>query len=1371
MNIQLLLKNGRILLLACVLLTSEAVFSQSPLSGGLAISNPYGIPAKEWTSYLNKTNILSERIDVHSFINYIFFAKNGDFADMTYFLDYVKGKLNKDKEALIYKVGKGEVTTPQQITEFYVSLQPKYEIYYSDFLKRRTEIIAVRANENLKAQGSGVLPTPLNCGSPCTNPGFESGSGFWDYYTGTACASATSDPCSIAPGFNSSAHVIETAGGFDPVVGGTLLPLVSPGGGGASLMIGNGAVSGNGASRASISFTVSAANANFTYRYACVLQDPGTSHTDPERPYFNVHLRDGSGNLIMCGEYMVMAKPPVIGFTETSPGSTIWWRNWTTVIVPLSSYIGQCVTIQFTSSDCTQGGHYGYAYIDGDCDPLTILSSSPSICGGASVTLTAPVGAAGYDWTNTAGGTTGIVGATTNSTCVVNAAGTYQCVITSAAGPSCTTILTITIGTGPASPVASFTNTTVCAGLATTFTDTSTPAGSTTAWSWDFNGDGTPDATTQNPTYTFPAAGTYPVTLVVSLGSCNATITQNVTVNPAVPPTINPAGPYCSNATPVNMVGNPAGGTWSGTGITNATAGTFDPTVASVGNNTITYTVAGACGGSMTATVVVNAVPVTGVNSVTICAGQTATLTATGIGTFMWNTGSAANPLSVTPAITTSYTVTATNAGCTGSAVSTVTVNPLPVLVITNPAPVCSPGTVDITASAVTAGSSGGGVLSYWTDAAATIGLAAPNAIATSGTYYIQSTTVAGCTDVAPVTATVNPLPVSIAGPDISFCSGSTGNIGVAPSAGNTYSWLATTGLSSAAISNPTVTLTTGGTSTISTYTVTTTIAATGCSTTDQVVVTVNPLPVLVITDPAAVCSPSTVYLTAAAVTAGSSISGSILTYWTNAAATIALASPSAVTTTGTYYIHANAGGGCTDIQPVNVVVNPLPISTAGPDVTICTGGVANLGGAATAGETYSWLSATGLSSTAISNPTVSLINAGGPSLTTTYTVTTTNSTTGCVSTDVVDVTVDAVATANAGSPQSVCSGTGITLAGAVGGSASGGTWSGGAGTFFPNNTTLNAVYTASAGEYASGTVTLTLTTNDPTGPCTFASSSVTFTFFQNPVINFSVNDPNGCPTHCVQFADASTVSGGNVIVGWLWDFGEGGIDSAVQNPSNCYDNISGSVGVSSFYDVTLTAVSNNGCSSTLTMPSFIEVYPEPVAEFTPNPNPASILNPVVTLSDGSTSDVISWMYYFGDGDSLGYLTPSPTHTYPDVAASTYLATLLVVNSFGCIDSVQHYVEIGPEFTFFIPNAFTPNSDGTNDFFFGQGIGIVDYDLFIFDRWGNEIFHGHDLNDMWNGKANGGSDIAQQDVYVWTVKLTDVFGKKHNYIGTVTLVK
>ncbi len=92
-------------------------------------------------------------------------------------------------------------------------------------------------------------------------------------------------------------------------------------------------------------------------------------------------------------------------------------------------------------------------------------------------------------------------------------------------------------------------------------------------------------------------------------------------------------------------------------------------------------------------------------------------------------------------------------------------------------------------------------------------------------------------------------------------------------------------------------------------------------------------------------------------------------------------------------------------------------------------------------------------------------------------------------------------------------------------------------------------------------------------------------------------------------------------------------------------------------------------------------------------------------------------------------------------------------------------------FTFYIPNAFSPNGDGINDEFFGKGESIMEYDIWIFDRWGNLIFSGKDLNAKWDGRANGGNEIAKQDVYVWKVRLTDVFLKKHDYLGTVTLVK
>ena len=100
--------------------------------------------------------------------------------------------------------------------------------------------------------------------------------------------------------------------------------------------------------------------------------------------------------------------------------------------------------------------------------------------------------------------------------------------------------------------------------------------------------------------------GTFPVVYTIG-GACGDDDTVNITVDPLIPSTINPAGPFCTNSSSATLTSVTSGGTWSGTGITNTGTGIFDPATAGAGNPVISYTTAGACGTTSTLTITVNA--------------------------------------------------------------------------------------------------------------------------------------------------------------------------------------------------------------------------------------------------------------------------------------------------------------------------------------------------------------------------------------------------------------------------------------------------------------------------------------------------------------------------------------------------------------------------------------------------------------------------------------------------------------------------------------------------------------------------------------------------------------------------------------------
>jgi gliding motility-associated-like protein len=201
--------------------------------------------------------------------------------------------------------------------------------------------------------------------------------------------------------------------------------------------------------------------------------------------------------------------------------------------------------------------------------------------------------------------------------------------------------------------------------------------------------------------------------------------------------------------------------------------------------------------------------------------------------------------------------------------------------------------------------------------------------------------------------------------------------------------------------------------------------------------------------------------------------------------------------------------------------------------------------------------------------------------------------------------------------------------------------------------------------------------------------------------------------------------------------------------------------GVTTQYNVTVT----DNCNSTPVSDSvLVTVNPSPAANLTYRPFEPSTLAPDVVFQDLSFNP-ITWQWSFGDGDSSNIQHPPHTYAQP----GEYDVTLVVTNIYGCIDSITYKVIVKEDISVFIANCFTPNGDGRNEFFTPMGTSLEDFDFWIFDRWGEEIFHGDELN-PWRGVSVKNGKPAPEDVYVYKVDLKySKFGKRY-VTGRVSLI-
>lgn len=321
---------------------------------------------------------------------------------------------------------------------------------------------------------------------------------------------------------------------------------------------------------------------------------------------------------------------------------------------------------------------------------IVTISSTPVTCtGDASGTAIASVsggtGPFSYSW-SPGGQITQVVTALT--------AGTYIVTVTDGNDLS-TATASVTI-TEPAQKLTVTSNSiTVCAGLCGNLLSTAIGGTPVYTYSWSPGA-----ATTSSPNFCPIATTTYSV-IVTDNNGCSASSSASITVNPSPVITV-PSATICAGNTVALTASGASAYIWSpATGLSNTTTGT----VFSNPTTTTTYTVIGTnggCSGSAITVVTVNQNPTpTIIGSTLVCPGGNTILTATGGNTYTWSNGNTGNSISVSPAATTTYTVTTTTVnGCTGSTTVAVTVAPTCNLVVTaTSATVCTGTCETITAT------------------------------------------------------------------------------------------------------------------------------------------------------------------------------------------------------------------------------------------------------------------------------------------------------------------------------------------------------------------------------------------------------------------------------------------------------------------------------------------------------------------------------------------------------------------------------------------------------------------------------------------------------------------------------------------------
>ncbi|MBI3502183.1 MAG: DUF1573 domain-containing protein [Bacteroidetes bacterium] len=875
----------------------------------------------------------------------------------------------------------------------------------------------------------------------------------------------------------------------------------------------------------------------------------------------------------------------------------------------------------------------------------TAGSNSPA-CTGQNLSLTAStITGATYNW-NGPNSFTSSVQNPVLTPVTTAMAGTYSVTATVSGCPASSAgTTTVVVNQTPSSPAAG-SNSPICAGNNLSLT-ASTVGSSTYNW----NGPNSFTSTNQNPVIvaaTIAASGNYSVTATDN-GCTSPAGTTSVTVN-AIPsaPAAGYNNPACTGMTLSLTASTITGATYNWNGPNGFTSSLQNPTITSAttaqsGTYSVTATVNGCTGAAGTVSVTVNVTPSapSASSNSPVCSGTTLSLTASAGGspTYNWNgpnsfVSGLQNPTisNITTLGSGTYSVTATENGCTGPAGTTsVIVNQTPAAPIAGSnSPICTGNNLSLTSS--TMGSSTynwNGPNGFSSTLQNPVIISA--SVTDAGTYSVTATD-NGCTGPAgTVNVIVNPPPAApTAGSNSPVCSGQNLSL-TATSTGASYSWTGPNGFSSTSQNPVIVSVSTAANGTYSVIAINPGCAPSAAGTTSVTVYQTPSAPVASSNSP--VCVGDNISLTA-------STSGSPTYNWngpngfTSASQNPVIASAGTINA-GNYSVTATENGCTGPAGTTSVVVNnPPSVPTAGSNSPVCSGQTLSLT-ASNSGNSYNWNGPNGFSSTT-QNPNIASVTTAASG---NYSVTA--SVPGCPisAAGTTSITINQTPSApTAGSNSPICAGTDLSLTASASGSPTY-SWNGPSGF---TSTSQNPVIVA-APTSASGTYSVTATAFGCTGPA--------------GTVSVTVNPPPGTPTAgsnspvCsgqTLSLTASTVSGAT----YNWN-GPNGFTSTAQNPI-----IAGvTTAASGTYSVTVTV---SGCPTSSAGTVSVTINQSPSAPAAGSNSPICAGTDLSLIASTSGSPTYSW-----NGPS-GFTSASQN---PVIVAATTAASgnySVTATEFGC---------------------------------------------------------------------------------------------------------